>query len=258
VKLQGKIALIVGGSQSLGRAIASEFAAEGAITVINSRPHHEVPAIVTSLQQQNFDVCWEPGDMMDPNAMDEVVKRTITRFGRLDILVVSGAPIAAGAIGLFETILPAEYAAMMDSQFVSRLNCLRAALAPMQARKYGKVIFLTTDAGRTPTPGESLSGAAAAALMFFTRAAGRELAPKGIRVNCIAPSLTSDTPSFEYKKVLGPDHVVARAFAKIEAMTPFRLNVPSDIAKLALFLASPDCDQISGATISINGGLSFP
>ncbi|AYH43527.1 hypothetical protein CDA09_09050 [Azoarcus sp. DN11] len=247
----------MGGSQSLGAAIATEFAEQGAHAVINSRPGPEAPAVVGELQRRGLEASWEPGDMIDPQSVVDVVNRVVARHGRLDIMVVSGAPGGAKP-DLFENMDPAEYHRRLDAQLVSRMNCLRAATGPMAEQRYGKVIFVTSDAGRTPTPSETLIGAAAAALIFFTRAAGRELARKGIRINCIATTLTAETPIHNYSKMFGPDHVLAKSFAKIEAQTPFRMNLPSDIAKTALFLASPDSDQISGAVVSINGGLSFP
>jgi 2-hydroxycyclohexanecarboxyl-CoA dehydrogenase len=257
VSLRGKVALVIGGSQSLGRAITVAFAEGGAHTVVCSRPRPEAPAFLAELKERGCDVIWEPGNMVDPESMAAVVGRVTEQYGRLDIMTISGSP---GGVrpDLFEDMDPSQYIRTLDAQFNSRLNCLHAALAPMRSQGYGKVIFVTSDAGRTPTPGESLVGAAAAALIFFTRAAGRELARKGIRVNCIATTLTAGTPIHEDSKKLGPDHVLSKAFAKIEARTPFRLNVPADIAKTALFLASPDSDQISGAVISINGGLTFP
>lgn len=258
MKLADKVALVMGGSQSLGRAIAVEFAEQGAHVVICSRPRPETPEVVGDLQKRGLDAVWEPGDMADPESMVAVVKRVTERYGRLDVMVVSGAPTEGAKPDLFEAMDPSQYHRMLDGQFVSRLNCLRAAIPPMAAKGYGKVVFVTSDAGRVPTPSEALVGAAAAALMFFTRAAGKELARKGIRINCLATTLTADTPFHNYSKMFGPDHVLSKAFAKIEAQTPFRLNVPADIAKTALFLASPDSDQISGAVLSVNGGLSFP
>jgi 3-oxoacyl-[acyl-carrier protein] reductase len=257
MKLAGKVAVVVGGSKSLGQAIAVEFAEQGARTVICSRPASTPPDVVATLQGRGLDASWEPADMADPESIASAVNRVVERYGKLDVMVVSGSPGGAKP-DLFEAMDPAEYRRMLDSQFVSRLNCLRAAVRPMATQKYGKVVFITSDAGRTPTPSESLVGAAAAALIFFTRAAGKELARKGIRVNCVATTLTADTPIHNYSKIFGPEHVLSKAFAKIEAQTPFRLNVPADIAKATLFLASPESDQISGAVLSVNGGLSFP
>lgn len=257
MRLADRVAIVMGGSKSLGQAIATEFAEQGARTVVCSRPAPTTPEIVTALEERGLLASWEPSDMSDPASVLETVNRVVERHGRLDVMVVSGSPGGAKP-DLFESMDPQEYRRMLDSQFVSRLNCLRAALPPMTKQKYGKVVFVTSDAGRTPTPSESLVGAAAAALIFFTRAAGKELARKGIRVNCVATTLTADTPFHNYSKTFGPEHVLSKAFAKIEAQTPFRLNVPADIAKAALFLACPESDQISGAVLSVNGGLSFP
>jgi len=257
MRLEGKVALVIGGSQSLGEAISIEFAEQGAQIIVNSRQHAEPPAVVARLQQKGHTVAWEPGDMSDPASMIAVVERVVAQFGRLDILAVSGSP-GGGKPDLFEDMPPEEYARMLNGQLISRMNCLHAAVPAMSKQGYGKVVFITSDAGRTPTPSESLVGTAAAGLMFFTRAVGKELARKGIRVNCIATTLTKNTPIHNYAQLYGEDHVLSKAFAKIESQTPFGMNVPSDIAKTALYLASSDSDQVSGSVISVNGGLSFP
>jgi 2-hydroxycyclohexanecarboxyl-CoA dehydrogenase len=112
-----------------------------------------------------------------------------------------------------------------------------------------------------PTPSESLIGASAAALIFFTRAAARELARWGIRLNAISTSLTTGTPShasFVDAQQSDPDAVIVKAFRKLEAKAAFRLNTAEDLAEMALFLVAPASDQLSGATISVNGGVSFP
>lgn len=257
MRLEGKVVLVVGGSQSLGAAISEEFAMHRAHVVINSRPHAEPPAVVAQLKDKGLEVTWEPGDMSDPDSMISVVERVVNRLGRLDILVVSGSP-GGGKPDLFEDMPPAEYTRMLNGQLISRMNCLHAAVPVMSRQGYGKVVFITSDAGRTPTPSETLVGTAAAGLMFFARAVGKELARRGIRVNCIATTLTKHTPIHNYAQLYGDDHVLSKAFAKIESQTPFGMNVPSDIAKTALYLASPDSDQVSGSVISVNGGLSFP
>jgi 3-oxoacyl-[acyl-carrier protein] reductase len=254
--VRDKVVLVVGGSHSIGRAIATEFAAQGARTVVCSRPKASPPDF-SDLAQRGLAVRWEPGDMTDPASMQAVVKRVVADLGSVDVLVVSGAPAGAKA-DLFADMPTAQYRQTFDTQFVAKLNCLHAVVGPMKARNYGKVIFVTSDAGRTPTPGESMVGAAAAALMFFTRAVGRELARDGIRVNCIGTTLTKNTAVHERSQAHGENHVLSKAFASIEARSPFGMNVPEDIAKLAVFLGSSDSDQISGAIVSVNGGLSFP
>jgi 3-oxoacyl-[acyl-carrier protein] reductase len=97
--------------------------------------------------------------------------------------------------------------------------------------------------------------------MFLTRALGAELARYGIRVNAIATTLTTGTPPHdEYLRAVesGANETIMKAFAKAEQRVKFRINTPDDLAEYVLFLASPESDQISGSTLSINGGLSFP
>lgn len=255
--LQGKVALVVGGSEAVGRAIAVRLAEAGASTVVCSRPGPQEPEVVAQLRQRQLDAVWMPGDMNSVERMTAVVDDIVARYGRLDILVVSGAP-TGGRTELFEKLSPGEYERTVNATFISRLNCLNAALTPMAANGYGKVVFVTTDAGRTPTPSMAVSGACAAALIFFTRAAAKELARRGIRVNCIPISLVAGTAWSEKVKELDPDSPSFKAYAKIEARSPFGLTTPGDVAETVLFLASPQSDRISGATLSINGGLSFP
>ncbi|MBE7416819.1 MAG: SDR family oxidoreductase [Ideonella sp.] len=257
MKLEGKVALVVGASEAIGRDIAITFAEEGARTAICSRPRPQEPEVVGQLRERGLEAMWAPADMMDHASLKAAVAKVVERYGRLDILAASGSP-PAGDSGLFEALDPALYQRKIDAQLLSRMNCLHAALDPMIAQHYGKVIFITTDAGRTPTPGLSVSGAAAAGLMYFTRAAGKELARHGIRINTLPITLTAETPGYEEIMKQGLDNPLTKAYRKIEAKTPFRLTVPADIAKTAVFLASPDSDQISGAVISINGGLAFP
>lgn len=257
MKLADKVALVVGASEAVGRVIAFTFAEEGARTAICSRPRPKEPEVVVQLRERGLDPIWAPGDMSDPASMVAVVDKVLEQCGRLDILVVSGSPPSVGS-NLFEATDPANYHLMLDAQLISRMNCLRAVIRPMAAQGYGKVVFICTDAGRTPTPGLSVSGAAAAGLIFFTRAAAKELARKSIRINCIPITVTAETPAYEKIKNMDPDNPLTKSYKKIVAKTPFRMTVPTDIAQTALFLAAPESDQISGAVISVNGGISFP
>jgi len=162
---------------------------------------------------------------------------------------------------LFASSTPEHSIALLQSRLFPRLYALHAAVAHMRDRAYGKIVLLTTDAARTPTPSEAIIGAAGASVMFLTRALGAELARYGIRVNAIATTLTTGTPPHdEYLRALegGANETIMKAFAKAEQRVKFRINTPDDLAEYVLFLASPESDQISGSTLSINGGLSFP
>jgi 2-hydroxycyclohexanecarboxyl-CoA dehydrogenase len=178
----------------------------------------------------------------------------------VDVLVASGGPREPRPL-LFASSTPEHSVALLQSRLFPRLYALHAAVAHMRDRAYGKIVLLTTDAARTPTPSEAIIGAAGASVMFLTRALGAELARYGIRVNAIATTLTTGTPPHdEYLRAVegGANETIMKAFAKAEQRVKFRINTPDDLAEYVLFLASPESDQISGSTLSINGGLSFP
>jgi 3-oxoacyl-[acyl-carrier protein] reductase len=152
--------------------------------------------------------------------------------------------------------------AYYQSGALGRLFLFRAAAEVMAPSGYGKVVLVTTDAGRVPTPGESMIGAAAASLMFLARAAGRELTRDGIRVNTVAISLTKDTPGYDRfaaKRSGGGDRDLhVKAFEKLESRMPFGLASADEIADLVTYLVAPESDGITGATFSVNRGGYFP
>jgi 3-oxoacyl-[acyl-carrier protein] reductase len=150
---------------------------------------------------------------------------------------------------------------MIESRLAPRLNALHAAVPQMRSQGFGKIVLLTTDAARTPTPSESMIGAAGASVMFLTRALAKELAGYGIRINAVATTITSGTPPYDAflaAREAGSGEVIVKAFEKAHAKAQFRINTPDDLAAYVLYLASPAADQVSGSTLSINGGLSFP
>ncbi|MCX6000456.1 MAG: SDR family oxidoreductase [Chloroflexi bacterium] len=145
----------------------------------------------------------------------------------------------------------------VESHLLTRLYCMKAAIDQMVGRGGGKIILVTTDAGRTPTPGESLIGGAAAAVVFMTRAVAQEVVRSQIRINTICTTVTRDTPGWD-KAMSDESTHLFKLFNKAEARIPLGINKPDDIAQLALYLASDDSNQITGQVFSVNGGLSFP
>ncbi|MCL8207012.1 MAG: SDR family oxidoreductase [Actinomycetia bacterium] len=254
--LQDKVALVLGGTYGIGRAVARRFAEEGAhVVATGRRPRPELEAEATAA---GLDLSVQVGDMTVWDDVRRVVEATHARHARLDVVVVAGKPERPAADLFLETD-PATFPDYFVGRTVSRFYAARAAAPLMKAQGKGKILFLTTDAGRTPTPAEVLIGASAAAVIFGTRALARELARFGIRVNTIALSLTQDTPIFaEYQRQKQSGAVIWKAFEKIERTAPFGLNRPEDVANVAAFLASDAADQVSGATISLNGGIAFP
>ena len=254
--LSGKVALVTGSSKGIGRAIAVKFAENGASVVINARTPGPALEVVEHVRAMGREAHFEPADLYNYDDVKRMVDSAMQRLGHIDILVASGA--AAGPPPQpFHEINPKSYGDCVSSHLFTRLYAVRAVLDHMMARQSGKIIIVTTDAGRTPTRGESLIGGAAAAVVLMTKALAMELARDKIRINTICTTVTKDTPGYETATSQQDTHL-ANLFKKAEERMPFGMNRPDDIAQLALFLASQDSNQITGQIFSISGGLSFP
>jgi 2-hydroxycyclohexanecarboxyl-CoA dehydrogenase len=254
--LNGRASLVFGGTYGIGAAVARSLVSSGSAVAVSGR--NERADLLAELRSGGGRAEFFAGDLNSWGDVDAVVKRTVDAFGRLDVLVVSGRPRGTSS-NLFLETDPESFIEYFRSRTVSRLFAARAAAPYMKEQGEGRIIFVTSDAGRVPTPAEVLDGASSAAVVFATRALGRELSRHGIRVNTVALTLTRDTPAYErFTANQDPDSVLFRAFQKIEGRSPFGLNRPEDIAELVVFLAGDGARQISGATISVNGGLSFP
>ncbi len=260
MSFKDKVAMVAGGSAGIGQAIAAGLAARGARVAIVTRGAQQGEALAGQLRAAGGEAAWFQGDFLDYASMQAAAAAVRAALGPVNILIVTGGPDRPRP-KLFMDTDPADYTAMFNNKCANRLIALRAVADQMIEQGKGKVVFLTTDAGRVPTPGESLVGTGAAGLIFATRAVARELSRHGIRINTVSATLTKNTSA--WNKFLrgvetGSNEALVKAFRKIESRSPFGLNEPEDVANLALFLAADESDQISGATMSVNGGLSFP
>jgi 2-hydroxycyclohexanecarboxyl-CoA dehydrogenase len=251
--LTGKVALVTGSSKGIGRAIALELAENGADIVVNARNEEPALEVVQKIQDLGRRACFEKADINNYHELRQMVQNVLQRFGKIDILVANGGA-GVPPPQFFRETDPELYLEYAKTRWLSRVYCIRAVLDHMVERKLGKIIIITTDAGRTPTPGESLIGGAAAALVLMTKVLARELARWQIRINTICTTITEDTPGYERAIASHASQVFKRAKERM----PFGMNKPEDIAHMALFLASEESNQITGQIISINGGLSFP
>ncbi len=254
--LTGKVALVTGASKGIGRAIALTMAANGADVVVNARNREPALEVVEEVEGLGRRASFQPADIWDYQQVRQMVDRSLQDFGRIDILAASGAGGGAPP-EFFVRIDPDHYADVVRSHLFSRLYCVRAVLDHMIERRSGKIILITTDAGRTPTPRESLIGGAAAALVLMTKVIAQEVSRYQIRINTICTTVTKDTPGYDYA-MSDPTSPIYHIFQKAEERMPFGMNRPADIAQLALFLASDDSNQMTGQTFSVSGGLSFP
>ncbi|MCY1281714.1 Glucose 1-dehydrogenase 2 [compost metagenome] len=258
--MSGMVAVVLGGTKGIGRESVRMMARSGTNVVIQGRDDEAARSLIEECGDHPGTRVFVKSDLLTYDGIDQAVGFAKEHFGKVDVVVASGGP-SEPRPKLFVDMTPEEGIATLQSRLMPRLNAMHAAVKYMRDQGYGKVVLVTTDAARIPTPSESMIGAAGASIMFLTRALAAELAGLGIRVNSVATTLTTGTPAhdrFLAARDNGSQEVIVKAFTKAEQRVKFRLNTAEDLAHYILYLASPDSDQVSGSTLSINGGLSFP
>ena len=253
VELEGQVALITGGTMNVGQAAAVRLAQRGAIVIVNGRNEGPGRETVELIGGEGGSAFFEKADLTHPGEVAAMVERVIDQHGRIDILVASGAGASPDSLPfkLFHEMDPADYQAYICAHWLTRAYAIRAVLPHMQRQKGGRIIIITTDAGRVPTVGESFIGGAAAGVILMSKVLAREFGRWGIRVNCIATSVVPDAPgrwrSTRLDKMGG----------QLRQRMMFEVS-RWHIADLVVHLAGKGGDAITGQTISVSGGISFP
>jgi NAD(P)-dependent dehydrogenase (short-subunit alcohol dehydrogenase family) len=243
-RADGKIVVITGGSKGLGRAMALGFAEAGADVVVASRklePCQKVAAEVEALGRRALAVSCHVGEW---EQCDALVASTVDAFGRIDVLVNNAgiAPVPPSLAGITEAL----FAKTMDVNLRGPMRL--TAIAAEHMPPGGAIINISSKASTHPSPTTVVYAAAKAGLNAFTQAAAIELAPRGIRVNCIVcgtfltDSLASSLPSEE------------AAVAAASRVLVGRIAAPGEIVGTALYLATDASSYLNGQLITLDGG----
>jgi NAD(P)-dependent dehydrogenase (short-subunit alcohol dehydrogenase family) len=237
-----RVALVTGAFRGFGRAISERLAARGASVAVNVRDPERAEAAARLLGDHGFAV---PGDLANPADLQAIVDRTLERFGRIDILV-NNAAVALST--RFEKITEEEWRRTFDVNVTAVFLLTRAVLPAMKEQGYGRIVNLSSTAGKTvSTLGGAHYTASKAALLGLTRASAKELGPYGITINAICPGLFDTELTRENAT---PEQLAAAALS----FPIRRLGEPVEVADLVCFLASEAAGYITGASLDINGG----
>jgi 3-oxoacyl-[acyl-carrier protein] reductase len=244
----GRVALITGAARGLGLAAAERFLAGGARVVINVRRPEQAAAAAARLDERGGDgerVLVLPGDVASSATVRAMVARALERFGRLDVLVNNAA---AAFSTRFEQIGEEEWRRAVDVNLTAAFLCIQAALPAMKANGYGRVVNLSSTAGKSvSTLGGAHYTASKAGLLGLTRAAAKELGPLGITVNAVCPGLIDTELTREHAT---PEELAVH----VRSFPVQRLGTAAEVGELICFLASERAGYITGAAIDINGG----
>jgi len=246
--LRHKVALVTGSSRGIGAAVARCFAQHGARVALHGRDLAALSAVRAEIEAAHGEALHVTGELTKFSDIEAMRQKIEAALGPIDILVANaGGSHTKPRLPLEETTEEG-FRASIEGNLGATFLTLKSVLPGMRARKAGSIITLSSAAARRPNPASPLPYAAAkAAIELLTQHLAAEVGPYNIRVNCIAP----ETILTESNQRDIPD---AQKKALVENHPLKRLGTPEDIAKAALFLASPDADWISGVILDVAGG----
>ena len=242
--LEGKVALVTGASRGIGLAIARELLRQKAKVAICARKPEGLEAARQELAAP--DLLALPAHIAEEDQVDRLFAAVLDRFGRLDILINN-----VGMNLLTPSTVDADVAAwrkIIDTNLTGPYLCARQAARAMRPLKAGKIVNLSSIAGRQAAPGMGIYGVAKAGLEMLTRVLAVELAPDNIQVNAVAPSMVKTGFSAPF---WSNESLQAQIVAGIPAG---RLAEPMDVVHPVLFLASDAAGYITGQTLIVDGG----
>jgi 3-oxoacyl-[acyl-carrier protein] reductase len=244
--LEGKIVLVTGGARGIGRAITLAFAKSGADVAFTYRSSGQLAeSLVSEVKAMGRKVLPLEADATSMKSAVEVVERVVAEFKRLDVLV-NNAGITKD--NLLLRMSEEDWDSVIQTNLKSVFNYTKAAARTMMGQRYGKIVNLSSVVGLKGNAGQSNYAASKAGIIGFTKSIAKELASRNILVNAVAPGYidTDMTAALteEQRK------------AVIDAIPLKRVAKPDDVAKVVLFLASPDADYITGQVVSVDGGMS--
>lgn len=243
--LQGQAALVTGASRGIGRSIALALAEAGADIAVNyagsEDAANETVRLIEELGVKAFAVRANVGVATEAEAMVKQVNET---FGKIDILI-NNAGITRD--NLIMRMKEDEFDQVIETNLKGVFNCLKAVTRPMMKQRYGRIINISSVVGVLGNPGQANYVAAKAGVIGLTKASAKELASRGITVNCVAPGFIATDMTDELNEELRNK--------MLEGIPLARLGQPEEIASVVSFLVSPAASYMTGQTLHVDGGM---
>jgi 3-oxoacyl-[acyl-carrier protein] reductase len=247
VRFEGKIALVTGGSRGIGRACVVQLACEGAEVVFNYQANAQsAETLVAELTAQGRNVRAVQADVRDAARAQEVVDEIVNSRQRIDVLVNSAGIVRDGLLG---SMLPEQWRDVLETNLFGTYNYCRAVVQQMMYQRSGAVVNLSSTASEFASRGQVNYAASKGGIDGLTRGMAKELAPRKVRVNAVAPGMIETDMSAAVRGLAGD---------KIKDFIPMkRIGKPEEIARVVAFLASDDSSYMTGQILRVDGGLSL-
>ena len=245
MNLKGKVALVTGGSRGIGRAVSVRLAGAGAFVIVNfARNEEAARETLRLIGEAGGDGTIARFDVSDDRESTDAIAALIKEKGRIDILVNNAGE---SRDGLLVRMKDRDWDRVIDTNLKGAFHCCRAVAYTMMKQRGGRIVNVSSVVALSGNAGQANYSASKAGLVGLTKSLARELAPRAICVNAVAPGLI-DTDMTSAMTEEQRESVLA-------GIPLSRLGTPDDVAGVVLFLASDEAGYITGQVIGVNGGL---
>ncbi len=247
MRFEGKTAIVTGGSRGIGRACVARLASEGAkVALVYHSNQQAADALVAELQSAPGEVRALQADVRDLQRAHQIADQLFEEWGKIDVLVNSAGIVKDGLLG---AMTADQWRDVLDTNLGGTFNYCHAVTQPMMMQRRGSIVNLSSTAAEFAARGQVNYAASKGGINGLTRSLAKELAPRNVRVNAVAPGMIETDMSQVVRGIAGD---------QIKKMIPMkRIGQPEEIAAVVAFLASDDAAYLTGQVLRVDGGLSL-
>jgi len=244
--LKGKVAIVTGGAQGIGKSIATQLALAGANVVIADVMEEKAESTAEEISQKGNEAISIGVDVSSLSSVEEMVKKTLDKFGRIDILV-NNAGVTRDA--LIMRMKEEDWDLVLDINLKGAFNCIKIVSPVMMKQKCGKIVNIASIVGINGNAGQANYSASKGGLIALTKTCAKELASRQINVNAVAPGFIQTSMT---------ERLPAEVKEKLSSQIPLgKIGKPEDVARAVLFLVSEKSSYITGEVIKVDGGMAM-